>query len=474
MDRSREIAIGSLLFFSGFASAQGHPNRTSQDLDRQFKSAVAAYDAGRFPEAAAQLEVLLPYAPKAFEVHELLGLVYAAQSQDAKAVEQLDLAVRINPGSAAARTNLAASLFHTGKSASAEAQFHQALQLEPGNYDANHNLGELYIQSKRIAEAIPLLEKAQEIRPSYDNGYDLALAYLQNEKLSQARQLAQNLQHIRDTGELHNLVAQVDEQSGDFVPAVNEYEAAAHMDPSESNLFDWGSELLVHRTYEPAIVVFEEASKRYPSSPRLWIGLGMAYYMRGKYDESVKALLAAADLDPNDPRCYLFLSRAYDSSPEQAEAVIERFRRFFKLQPKNALATYYYAMSLWKGKRQEGAGIDLAEVEALLKKAETLDPTLPEAHVQLGNLYADRHDYAKSIPEYQHALQLNANLPDTHYRLGQSYVHMAQKDRAQEEFAIYQRQRAAHMAEVDKQRDEVRQFVYSAKEEPVVRPPSTQ
>ena len=307
-----------------------------------------------------QLEALLPYAPRTFEVHELLGLVYAGGSQDAKAVEQLEIAARLKPDSAAARTNLAASLFHSGKSELAEAQFRKALELEPRNYDANHNLGELYIQSRRIAEAVPLLEKAQEIRPSYNNGYDLALAYFETGKLGQATQLVQNLEQTKNTGELHNLLAQIDEKRGDFVSAVNEYEAAAHMDPSDGNLFDWGSELLVHRTYEPAIQVFETASQRYPNSPRLLIGLGMAYYLRGKYDEAVKALLAAADLNPADPRCYLFLSKAYDSSPNQADEVIQRFRRFSELQPRNAQAQYYYAMSLWKGKRAEDPGFDLS------------------------------------------------------------------------------------------------------------------
>ena len=317
---------------------------------------------------------------------------------------------------------------------------------------------------------MPLLEKAQEIRPSYDNGYDLALAYFETGKLGQATQLVQNLEQTKNTGELHNLLAQIDEKSGDFVSAVNEYEAAAHMDPSEGNLFDWGSELLVHRTYEPAIEVFETATQRYPSSARLLIGLGMAYYLRGKYDEAVKALLAAADLSPADPRCYLFLSKAYDSSPNHADEVIERFHRFSELQPRNAQAQYYYAMSLWKGKRAEDPGFDLKQIEALLQKSIALDQAFPEAHVQLGNLYADQHEYAKSMPEYERALELNPNLPDAHYRLGQDYVHTGQKDRAQSEFDIYQRQRAAHMAELDKQKDEVRQFVYSAKGEPSAKP----
>jgi tetratricopeptide (TPR) repeat protein len=473
------IFLNSLVLGATLATGQEHPNpaqanqtRTpqTQALDRQFQSAVTEYDAGRLPEAETQLEALLPYAPKTFEVHELLGLVYAGQSQDAKAVEQLQIAVRLKPDSAAARTNLAASLFHSGKSELAEGQFRKALELEPRDYDANHNLGELYIQSKRIADAVPLLEKAQEIRPSYDNGYDLALAYFLTGKLGQATQLVENLEQIKNTGELHNLLAQIDEKSGAFVPAVNEYEIAAHLDPSEGNLFDWASEMLLHRTYEPAIEVFQQATQRYPNSPRLLIGLGMSLYSRGKYDEAVKALLAAADLDPADPRCYLFLSRAYDSSPTQAEEVIQRFRRFSELQPKNALALYYYAMSLWKGKRAEDPGFDLRQIESLLQKSTALDPSLPEAHVQLGNLYADQREYAKSVPQYARALELDPNLPDAHYRLGQDYVHLGQKDRAQAEFDVYQKLRAQHMAEVDKERAEVRQFVYSAKAGPENKP----
>jgi tetratricopeptide (TPR) repeat protein len=435
-----------------------------QNLDRQFQSAVAQYNAGRFSEAAAQLEELLPKVPKSFEVQELLGLVYASQSKDGEALEHFEAAVHLKPDSAAARTNLAASLSHAGKSELAEEQFRKALELEPQDYDANHNLGEHYVQLGKLAEARPLLETAARINPSsYDNGYDLAQVYFLTGRLDEAREIIQRMLPQKNSGELHNLLGQIEEKDGKFVAAASEFEVAAHLDPSEGNLFDWGSELLLHRTYEPAIDVFQEATRRYPTSPRLRIGLGMALDLRGKYDEAVQALLAAADLDPSDPRCYLFLSKAYDSSPNLAEDVIQRFRRYAELKPENGLAQYYYAMSLWKGKRVEDSNLDLQVVKTLLQKAVDLDEKLPEAHVQLGNLYADQHEYDKSIPEYVRALELNPNLPDAHYRLGQDYVHTGHKDRAQEEFEIYQRLRAEHLAEVDKERAEVHQFVYSAK-----------
>nr|WP_251106673.1 tetratricopeptide repeat protein [Alloacidobacterium dinghuense] len=456
--------MGSFLIYALLAAGQDTQNQSqNQALDRQFQSAVAQYNAGHLADAATQLESLLPYSQKNFEVHELLGLVYAGLSEDAKAAEQLQIATRLKPDSALARTNLATALLHSGKPELAEEQFRKALDLEPRDYDANHNLGEFYIQSKKITDAIPLLEKAQQARPSYDNGYDLALAYLLTGQLDNARQLVNSLEQIKNTGELHNLMGQIEEKDGKVVVAVNEYETAAHMDPSEDNLFDWGSELLLHRTYEPAIDVFTWGVQHYPNSPRLSIGLGMALYSRGKYDDAVKALLKAADLNPSDPRCYLFLSKAYDSSPNQAEDVIQRFRRFAELQPKNADALYYYAISLWKGKRAEDPTLNLQQVQSLLERSITLDPKLAEAYLQLGNLYADQRDYAKSIPEYEAALKLNPNLSDAHYRLGQDYVHTGQKDRAQGEFDVYQRLRAQHLAEVDKERAEVQQFVYSAK-----------
>jgi tetratricopeptide (TPR) repeat protein len=463
------VFLTSLLFCASLAIGEDNQNH-DQALDRQFQSAVAQYNAGRFAEAATRLEALLPSVPQSFEVHELLGLVYAAQSQDAKAVEQLEIAVRLKPDSAAARTNLAATLYRSKKFDLAEAQFRKALVLEPQDYDANHNLGEFYIQSGKIVDAIPLLEKAQEVRPSYDNGYDLALAYFLTGKLDRARQVVQSLLQQKDTGELHNLLGQIDEKDGKFLDAVNELQTAAHLDPSEDNLFDWGSELLLHRTYEPAIDVFQQATQRYPDSPRLFIGLGMALYSRGKYDEAVKALLTAANLSPSDPRCYLFLSRAYDSSPKQADEVIQSFLRFSELQPDNALAVYYYAMSLWKGKREDDPGQSLEQVEALLKKSIALNPNLAETHLQLGNLYSDQRQYSKSVPEYQRALELDPNLPDAHYRLAQDYVHLGQRDRAQEEISIYQKLRAQHLADVDKERAEVQQFVYSAKAIPMAKP----
>jgi len=467
----RNVFILAALWFLApglFAQSTQPP---SDDRDRLFQAAVAKYESGDYVEAAAPLEKLVKELPQSFEVHELLGLVYAAESQDTKANEHLAKAVRLKPDSVAARSNLAASYARLGKYDFAVEQFSRAQELDPANYDTNHNLGEAYIHGGNVGKALPYLEKAQRINPAaYDNGYDLSLAYLIFGKLSEARTCVQNLLTLKNTGELHNLLGQIEEKDGQFVAAENQFESAARMEPSESNLFDWASELLLHRTLDPAVKVFEEATARYPDSPRMMVGLGMAYYARGNYDDAVKAFLKGADLNPSDGRSYKFLARAYDSSPSQAAEVIDCFKKFAGLQPHNGQALYYYAMSLWKGKRAQGPSLDLRQIETLLKNSLDLDPKFAEAHLQLGNLYSDQSKYPEAIPQYVRALELNADLADAHYRLGQAYVRTGQKESAQEQLQVYQKIREQHLEDLEKQRAEIRQFVYGAKDSPSSKP----
>src|SRR5579863_8400974 len=102
---------------------------TKQDLDRIYQSAASDYDAGRYAHAADELERVLPYATRSYEVHELLGMVYASLAENAKAEAELKLAVQLNPNSATTRVNFGTILLHSGKVSLAGEQFRKAQQL---------------------------------------------------------------------------------------------------------------------------------------------------------------------------------------------------------------------------------------------------------------------------------------------------------------------------------------------------------
>jgi tetratricopeptide (TPR) repeat protein len=324
--------------------------------------------------------------------------------------------------------------------AAVERHLQQAVRAAPGSFEAQHNLGEFYIQQGRLKAAVPPLEKASAIDPShYVNGYDLALAYLQLSRLPQAREQIRRLLQVKETAELHDLLGEVAEKAGDLVAAAEAYHRAAQMDPSEEHLFDWGNSLLQLQAAEPAAQVFGAGVARHPASARLHIGLGIARYARGQYDEAVGSFCRAADLAPADPRPYQFLGEMYGVSPGRAEEVTRRMAGFVKAQPRNAEAHYYYALNLWQGGRIEPAPEARALIEKHLRQAVALDPRMTKAHLQLGIFYFDGTRYPEAIGALKAAVRLDPALAQAHYRLAQAYQRTGQPALAAQEFEAFQR-----------------------------------
>jgi tetratricopeptide (TPR) repeat protein len=352
-------------------------------------------------------------------------------------------------------------------SSASEQNLRAALVSRPEDFDLNHQLGELYLRSGRIREAIPLLEAAFRINPSnYTNGYDLALAYQAVGNLGAAHDQLGKLSGLGEHAELDHLLGEIDEQLGDPLAAVREYERATQMDPSETNYFSWAVELLIHRAIEPAIEVFTKGSVRYPSSERMLAGLGAALYASGSYDKAAERLCAASDLNPRDPAPYLFLAKMEQAAPQPLTCAEEKLARFVHDQPENAEANYSYGVALRK--REQGAGKLAAagDIESLLEKAIALDPHLADAYVELGALYSARRDFERAIAAYQKALEQNANLTEAHFRLGQAYKRVGEGEKAQVEFQAYERSRKSEAARIDERRREVRQFVIVLKQQP--------
>ena len=461
---SRPVLILTLVCSGATATDQiGQGER----LDPEVQSALAAYNAKQYDLALAKLKPLFARSPDTFQVNELMGLIYAAQGKDESAIPFLKKAVRLRPRSVPGRTNLALSLVRLGQDSLAEVELKKATELEPSSFEANHELGEFYIHCGKLDGALPYLEAAQRVDPlSYVNGYDLATAYLETKNFEKAKQQMRAMMQQRDTAELHSLLGEVDEKSGNPVESVNEYQRAAHMDPSESNIFAWGTELLLHLALEPATQVFTLGTERYPQSARMQIGLGISLYSRSSYDKAVSAFLRACDLAPNDLRPFLFLAKAYNISTAESPEVSERLKRYTQIAPRNAQARYYYTMSIWKGTRGKTNPADLAQVESGLRTAATLDPSFPDPHLQLGNLYASEQNFPAAIAEYKQAIALQPELAEAHYRLAQAYVHTAERERAAGEFAVFERLHKQQGAESERQRKEMRQFVYTMNEPP--------
>jgi tetratricopeptide (TPR) repeat protein len=235
--------------------------------------------------------------------------------------------------------------------------------------------------------------------------------------------------------------------------AVREYQRAAEKDPSERNLFDWGAELLAHRAFAPAIEIFTRGNRLFPRSTRMLLGLAVADYANGSYAQAAQRFFEASDMNPSDPGPYLFLAKVQSSAITESGGYLERMRRFANLEPSNAWANYYYATSLWK---QKGDG---AQAEALLDKALELDPTLADAHVQLGIIYSARKNFAQAIAVFEKAIAIDPRMQEAHYRLAQTYARTGETLKAQQEFEIHHRLIEESSKQVERERREIQQFV---------------
>ena len=269
--------------------------------------------------------------------------------------------------------------------------------------------------------------------------------------------------------ELHHQLADIEEKLGNPLDAVREYQRAAELDPSEPNLFDWGTELLTHRALEPATQVFTQGQRLFPKSARMLIALGVACYARGSDDQAAQFLADASDIDPSNPTPYLFLGKMQSVESTPSPASVERLARFAQLQPQNPLANYYYAVSLWKQSASAAApehhAEQSAQVESLLQRAVHLDPKFSAAYLQLGILYSQRADFPQAISALKNAVETGPGLDDileeAHYRLAQAYLRTGDKIDAQQELQLHTKIAKKIKEDTTRARREIQEFIIS-------------
>jgi len=250
-------------------------------------------------------------------------------------------------------------------------------------------------------------------------------------------------------------VADAAEKQGKALEAAREFQRVAELEPTETHLFDWGAELLIHRAADQAVEVFSRGNRLFPRSTRMLLGLAVALYSRGSYDQSVLRFFEAADLNPSDPAPYLFLGKVSSGAVTESPGYAERLRRFASLQPENAWANYYYAASLWK--RRAAAS---PKVQSLLERAVRLDPHLGAAYLQLGIVFAERGNLQRAISAYQSAIDASPPMEEAHYRLAQAYRKTGEPAKAQKEIELYQQLSKQSAQELERERAEIQQFVF--------------
>lgn len=269
-----------------------------------------------------------------------------------------------------------------------------------------------------------------------------------------------------DQADLHRRLGDIDERLNDPVAAEHEYEQAARMDPSEANYFSWGTELLLHRASAAAVQVFDKGIAGHSKSARLHAGLAAALYATGSTEQATASACRASDLEPDRVEFYALMAEMEKTATSTSPCIAQDLKRFLSLQPENALANYYYAMTLWKEQRTSPSSPHVANVERLLEKAVSLDSHFGEAFLQLGMVQEQNGETEQAVNDFQSCIATAPDLAECHYRLGLAYRRQGDAAKADAEIRKYQQAQSAENANIERKRNSLRQFLVVLKDQP--------
>jgi protein O-mannosyl-transferase len=165
--------------------------RTSPRCARaHYNFGVALEDAGRPAEALAQYGEAIAIDAEDRRSHHNAGLLLAASNRLEEAAAHLETALRLDPSMKDAAASLGAVYAGLGRGPDAERVLRAALPGAQGEvrHRLLYNLGTLFLEQGRGAEALPLLEEARATAPDDADGrYQLGLAYMGAGRWSDAR-----------------------------------------------------------------------------------------------------------------------------------------------------------------------------------------------------------------------------------------------------------------------------------------------
>ena len=401
-----------------------------------------------------------PDADLAVKYYSLAGVIADALQDGASAAQSYGQAYAIKPGS----YQLYVALVRATLSAGAPSQ--ASLPAAPGDLSAAQNLalGLLFMSHDAFVEAIPPLERSvQQDGSSELATLNLALAYKNVGKSAAAAELVQRALERRPSAALHNLLAGLQEESGQYLQAVQNYQRAVELDPNnEQYYFDLGMEYLSHFTFGPALEVYRLGTQKFPTSSRQYLGVAFSHYALREYPEAADAFTKALEVDPDSSAVLQAWHTVLSFlGPKDWDTLLPRLDRLQAAHPQAAELAFCYGAALFRSELAKGPKGTLDRAQTFLEKSVKLQPNFAAAHLELGGLYAAQKKEQKAVDQYLETVRQDPKSDIAHYRLGQVYREMNKLDLARQELARYQELSRQHKEELKRNRSAIQQFIVS-------------
>jgi predicted TPR repeat methyltransferase len=310
---------------------------------------------------------------KAFFAHNGLGLLQRENGDNEAALESFQTAIDIEPASADAYANMAATLRSMG----------------------------------RIFEALPLYEKALSLdsaNPVILTGYGMALEL--DGKREQAKEQYTKAIHVNpDFADAYAHKGAIETEAGNFKEAEKNLKKATEIDPEHAEAWlNLGVVLYNEKLYLEAMEAYRKAIILNPENPEVCNNLAIAVHAAGDLEEAAGLCFNAIALDKNFKEVHNTLSVILtDMYKVNKDLAVGTAQAWVKHCPDNATAKYVLA-SFTKDKDTEKASDEYIK-QHFDGFANSFDDTLANLDYKAPILIADKLKTTEETT-YQRALDM--------------------------------------------------------------------
>jgi protein O-mannosyl-transferase len=198
-----------------------------------YKLGEALEQRGKWAKAIENFEAALGINPRYIYAHTVLGFIFANQGRLTEALEQFDDALRIAPRFVRAHTGLGLVFAWQGKLSEASDHFRRALESAAGDAQAHFYLGLILKKQGQWGEAAAHFRQAVQADPNSEQAqYQWGLALAQEGKLAEATDHLRAAVRINPrSAEAHRSLAEVLMREGRSDEAEEQFQEARKLRP---------------------------------------------------------------------------------------------------------------------------------------------------------------------------------------------------------------------------------------------------
>ena len=379
-----------------------------------------------YEEAIKTLKALIVNAPDSPLAYYYLGKCYEQMKLPKDALSYYNRVIEMKPDFEPVYLDIGISLESQGKLSEAILSFENLLRINPHNFTVMQHLVQLYIQEKRLNDALKTLNiLISRGVGGLDTRRKAGLVYLELEQYDNAiREFKFILAQEPNASQVIFYLGSALEEKGETALAIEEFRK---IPPNAFNYTD----ALGHIAYlyleagegDKGVALLKDAIAADKTRFDLYLHLAGVYEGQKRFREALDTLLAVEGDFPPEAKIHFRIGILYDKLGEKDKLIV-RMKKALALAPEDPQALNYL------GYTYAEMGINLDEALLLLKKAVSIRPNDGFILDSLGWTYFKLKRYRDAVAELERATEIVKDDPTIKYHLAEAYLALHDYSRA--------------------------------------------